>query len=284
MVRYHCEICNRDFATPGGLTQHANAKHHGRITLSQPNESVLQRSLQQLSKAVTRPEHDELLWNMPITITSPSTSQERQDNIDEMMDIVTLPQENEDLVDIARYNLRKRARSEEGVEEISEESEIDEIPVNLEAINLDLEDIQGAMLDDALDAIEGKYIPERVAKWPNDAYREFMELVVEGNISNKIGDKIIKFFNKHSNLEESPLPKSTRNGKDYINQINSPSLEFKEKIVATYSEVDFKLYYRPIFRAIQALLQRPKVAENFVHKGNLKKVVGISLISAIKWQ
>src|SRR5271170_3114587 len=88
-----------------------------------------------------------------------------------MMDIVTLPQENEDLVDIARYNLRKRARSEE--------SEIDEIPVNLEAINLDLKDIQGATLDDALDAIEGKYIPERVVKWPNDAYREFMELVVE---------------------------------------------------------------------------------------------------------
>ena len=85
-------------------------------------------------------------------------------------------------------------------------------------------------------------------------------------------------------MEESPLLKSTRNGKDYINQINSPSLEFKEKIVATYSEVDFKLYYHPIFHAIQALLQCPKVAENFVHKGNLKKVVGISLISAIKCQ
>src|SRR5271155_1609990 len=114
------------------------------------------------------------------------------------------------------------------------------------------------MLDDALDAIKGKYIPERVAKWPNNAYHEFMELVVKGNISNKIGDKIIKFFNKHSNLEKSLLPKSTRNGKDYINQINSPSLEFKEKIVATYSKVDFKLYYHPIFCAIQTLLQRPK--------------------------
>jgi hypothetical protein len=98
-----------------------------------------------------------------------------------------------------------------------------------------------------------------------------MELVVEGNISNKIGDKIIKFFNKYSNLEKSPLPSSTKNGKDYLNQINSPSLDFKEKTVATYSEVDIKLYYRPIFRAIQALLQRPEVADNFVHKGNLRK-------------
>src|SRR5271170_6405363 len=117
MIRYHCEICNKDFATPGSLIQHANIKHYGQITLSQPNKSVLQRSLQQLSKAVTGLEHDELLWNMPITITSPSTLQKRQDNIDEMMDIVTLPQENEDLMDIAHYNLRKRVRSEEGVEE-----------------------------------------------------------------------------------------------------------------------------------------------------------------------
>ena len=103
-----------------------------------------------------------------------------------------------------------------------------------------------------------------------------MELVVEGNISNKIGDKIIKFFNKHSNLEKSPLPSSTKNGKDYLNQINSPSLDFKEKTVATYSEVDFKLYYRPIFCAIQALLQRPEVADNFVHKGGLKLSQGDS--------
>src|SRR5271170_4802561 len=98
-----------------------------------------------------------------------------------MIDIVTLPQENEDLEDIACYNLRKRVHSEEVVEEISEESEIDKIPVNLKAINLDLEDIQGVTLNDTLDAIEGKYIPECVAKWPNNIYREFMELVIEGN-------------------------------------------------------------------------------------------------------
>ena len=82
-----------------------------------------------------------------------------------------------------------------------------------------------------------------------------MKLIIDGNISNKIGDKIIKLFNKYSNLENSPLPKSTKSGKDYLNQINSPSLDFKEKVVATHSGVDFKLYYRPVFRAIQALVQ-----------------------------
>ena len=91
-------------------------------------------------------------------------------------------------------------------------------------------------------------------KWPNDAYRDFMELMVENNISNKTGDKIIKFFNKHSNLENSPLPKSAKSGKDYLNQINSPSVDFKEKVIITYEKVDFKLYYQPVFHEIQTLL------------------------------
>ena len=117
---------------------------------------------------------------------------------------------------------------------------------------------------------EGKNKPERVAEWPNDAYRDFMELIVENNVFNKTGDKFIKFFNKYSNLKESPLPKSTKNGKDYLNQINSLLVNFKKKVVATYEEVDFKIYYRPIFRVIQVLLQRSKVADNFVCKEVIK--------------
>src|ERR1043165_8494098 len=186
-------------------------------------------------------------------------------------------QDADNLESEPRYNLRKRSKSEnieERAEEIFEENFEElgtEIPVNLDNIDLDPEDLQGASLDDALDAIEGKNLPERVAKWPNDAYRDFMRLIVEGNISNKIGDQIIKFFNKYSNLEESPLPKLTKNGKDHLNQITSPSLDFKEKVVLTYSGIDITLYYRPIFHAIQALLQQPEVANNFVYKGILKK-------------
>ena len=122
-----------------------------------------------------------------------------------------------------------------------------------------------------METIEGKNKPERLAEWPNAAYRDFMNLVIEGNISNKIGDKIIRFFNKYSNLPRSPLPGSTKAGKDYLNQIQSPSINFKEKVVATYSESEFTLHYRPIFRAIQTLLQRPRIIENFVKRGLLRK-------------
>ena len=80
-----------------------------------------------------------------------------------------------------------------------------------------------------------------------------MELIIDGNISNKIGNQIIKFFNAYNNLENSPLPKSTKSGKNYLNQIKSP-IDFKEKIVATYSETNFVLYCHLIFHAIQVLL------------------------------
>ncbi|PKC54951.1 hypothetical protein RhiirA1_476415 [Rhizophagus irregularis] len=181
---------------------------------------------------------------MPDTFTLHEKSTYQNDNIDA-----------DNLESEPHYNLRKRSKTEnieERAEEIFEENFEElgtEIPVNLDNIDLDPEDLQGASLDDALDAIEGKNLPEHIAKWPNDAYRDFMRLIVEGNISNKIGDQIIKFFNKYSNLEESPLPKSTKNGKDHLNQITSPSLDFKEKVVSTYSEV----------------------ANNFVYKGILKK-------------
>jgi hypothetical protein len=270
MVRNRCGICKREFSSTSGLTQHANAVHQGRTTLSQ--EAAPRYGQTRSTYSVSRPpEHDEILWNTPITITpitntnSPTLTVPQVDDVDDVEDIEDIEdiKDNEmEIDDEPRYNLRsqvKRTESdEESMNEASDEESDEEpeepetgsqLPIIIDD-DFDLEDLQGASLDDALDTIEGKYRPERVAEWPNDAYREFMELVIEGNISNKIGDKIIKFFNKYSNLEKSPLPTSSKIGKDYLNQINSPSINFKEKTVATYSEVNFKLHYRPIFRAI----------------------------------
>ena len=287
MVKYRCKICAREFSSAHGLTQHCNARHHGR-TIS---ENTGERTRRQPSQAIPIPEYDANLWNTPIIMQTSTNIVENPvsqlDSFDEMEDVI--PEDNTIVSEIeSRYNLRSRVQNIE-TEENVEESEIEEnteeleleveletelqLPVNLKDCDLDSEDLQGAAWDDALDTIEGKNRIERIARWPNEAYREFMELIIEGNISNKMGDKIIKFFNKHSNLKDSPLPNSTKNGKNYLNQINSPSLDFKEKVVATYNEVNFTLYYRPIFRSIQTLIQRSEVADNFVHKGSLKKDV-----------
>ena len=154
----------------------------------------------------------------------------------------------------SKYNLRSQTQhieAEENIKETTEESEEElaelQLPGNPEETDIDLEDLQGASLDDTLETVEGKNKPKNIAEWPNDAYRNFMKLIIDGNISNKIGDKIIKLFNKYSNLKNSLLPKSTKSDKDYLNQINSPSLDFKEKVIATHSRVDFKLYYQPVF-------------------------------------
>ena len=53
-MTYRCNICQRNFSARSGLTRHANAVHHGRITLFQANEPRYQRS-----DAI--PEHDEVL-------------------------------------------------------------------------------------------------------------------------------------------------------------------------------------------------------------------------------
>ena len=48
--------------------------------------------------------------------------------------------------------------------------------------------------------------------YPNEAYEDFMTLVIKNKLSNKTGNEIIHFFNKYANLVRSPLPKSTEQG------------------------------------------------------------------------
>lgn len=144
-----------------------------------------------------------------------------------------------------------------------------QVPEDTDDINS--KDLQEVSLDDTLDTIKGKNVSKCIAEWPNIIYCDFLELIVESNISNKMGDKIINFFNKNSNLEKSALPSLTKKGKNYLNQINSPLVDFKEKNIESYNKVDFTLYYCPIFCAIQALLQRPEIANNFVYRRCLKK-------------
>src|SRR6266480_1511257 len=288
-MTYHCRICQRKFSTQSGLTRHANTVHHGRIILSQANEPS---RYQRLDSTISRPEHDEVLWNTSIirpTLTNNPTPNDDVEMEEPSEDVQM--QEIESIIEddpIHCYNLRSQVQNIETedtnfeTEDNSENSETKiQLPINLEP-DFDLENLQGASLENALDIVEGKNKPERVAEWPNDAYHDFMKLIVENNVSNKTGDKFIKFFNKYSHLKEFLLPKSTKNGKDYLNQINSPLVNFKEKVVATYEEVDFKLYYWPIFHAIQALLQRPEVNDKFVNKGILKKDVdGIRIFGEV---
>ena len=46
--------------------------------------------------------------------------------------------------------------------------------------------------------------------YPNEAYKDFMILVTKHRLSNVTGNAIIRFFNKHTNLNKSLLSKLTK--------------------------------------------------------------------------
>ncbi len=54
--------------------------------------------------------------------------------------------------------------------------------------------------------------------YPNKAYANLMSLVTKYKLSNVTENAIIKFFNKHANLDSSSLPKSIE--KECYQQVN----------------------------------------------------------------
>ncbi|RHZ53182.1 hypothetical protein Glove_449g18 [Diversispora epigaea] len=52
----------------------------------------------------------------------------------------------------------------------------------------------------------------------SEAYADLMTLVTKHNLSNKAGNSIIKFFNRHSDLSQSPLPKNIETEPDTSNR------------------------------------------------------------------
>ena|SRR2546421_318230 len=99
-------------------------------------------------------------------------------------------QEQEPIEPQPHYNLRSQVWNIE----IKEDIEDLEPPMTLKEPDFDLKDFKDASLENALNTVKGKNKPERVTEWSNDAYRDFMKLIVENNISNKTDDKFIKIF------------------------------------------------------------------------------------------
>src|SRR4051812_35984892 len=59
-----------------------------------------------------------------------------------------------------------------------------------------------------------------VKEFPNEAYASLMTLIIENNLNNKAGNAIIKFFNKHSGLSQSPLPKNIGVGRKFMDKMS----------------------------------------------------------------
>ena len=103
---------------------------------------------------------------------------------------------------------------------------------------------------------------ETYTKFPNDAYKDLMVLVTQHKLNNKAGNAIIKFFNKHSGLSTSPLPKNIEKGRTYINNMKFPNLLFKKICVARHNNQEYFLHYQDLMQCIKNILAVPDITQN----------------------
>ena len=87
---------------------------------------------------------------------------------------------------------------------------------------------------------------------------------------------IIKFFNKHANLNISPLPKSIEKGRKYMDNLNLPNLAYNKTLVTNYNNNDYYLHHRSLINCIKNILSIHDILENFVL--NFEKLEVIILV------
>jgi hypothetical protein len=108
---------------------------------------------------------------------------------------------------------------------------------------------------------------ESIKEFPNEAYADLMTLVIENNLSNKAGNAIIKFFNKHSDLpQSSPLPKNIETGRKYMNKMNISQLSYSKHRILIHNSQEYFIHYRPIKNCIENLLSNPEISRHFLFK------------------
>ena len=100
-----------------------------------------------------------------------------------------------------------------------------------------------------------------------------MELIVKHDLNNKAGDAIIKFFNKHSNLSVSPLPKNIKAGQKYMNKISNEQSPYYKHLILNHNNIEYFVYYRPIKNCIQKLLLNPKLSDQLLYNYELLEVI-----------
>jgi hypothetical protein len=130
------------------------------------------------------------------------------------------------------------------------------------------------ILGDILDEPEVKMN----ADFPNEAYADLMALVAKHNLSNSVGNAIIKFFNKHANLSTSPLPKSIEQGRKYVDKMNLPTLTFNKTCVINYNNNEYYLHHRSLINCVKNILSIPDISQNFALTFKKLKVIMVDTI------
>ena len=132
---------------------------------------------------------------------------------------------------------------------------------------------EDSVLEDDLDILEDISENEVNVDYPNEAYGDLMALVTKYKLNNATGNAIIKFFNKHANLAASPLPKSIKQGRDYMDNMNIPTLTFTKTCIINYNNNEYYLHHRPLINCIKNILSVSDISQNFALNFEMLKVM-----------
>src|SRR5436305_15048348 len=117
--------------------------------------------------------------------------------------------------------------------------------------------------NDILEDILEKSELEINSDYPNEAYGDLMSLVTKHKLSNAMGNAIIKFFNKHANLNTSPLLKSIEKERKYMDNMNLSTLTFTKTLVKNYKNKEYYLHHQSLINCIKNILSISDILQNF---------------------
>jgi len=110
------------------------------------------------------------------------------------------------------------------------------------------------------DALESDILG--LEEFPNDAYKDLMILITKNKLSNRAGNDVIQFFNKHSNLAISPLPKNIEKGREFMDNMKISSLEFDKVLITNHNDKDYFLYYQNLMNCVKNILAVPDITKD----------------------
>lgn len=119
---------------------------------------------------------------------------------------------------------------------------------------------------------------EMNTSYPNEAYADLMTLVTNHKLNNATGNAIIKFFNKHANLNTSPLPKSIEKGREYMDKMNIPNLTYDKTCVIKYNNKEYYLHHQSLINCVKHIVSIPDIPNHFQQKYENLKVIIIYVV------
>ncbi|RHZ82189.1 hypothetical protein Glove_112g40 [Diversispora epigaea] len=104
-----------------------------------------------------------------------------------------------------------------------------------------------------------------VKEFSNESYTDLMTLVIKYNLNNKAGNAIIKFFNKHSNLSISSLPKNIETGQKYMDKMNLSQLLYYKHRILVHNNKEYFINYQPVIKCIENILSNLEISQLFIY-------------------